>query len=70
MELTQEEEKKIEVTAEQPPVSLVHFTQPWSQKFAQGFDTFFDAFSNTLIFFKEGYFVVWDQFDRSMVSGI
>ena len=67
MESLQEEEKKQETTEQ--PVSLVHFTQPWSQKFAQGFDTFFDAFSNTLIFFKEGYFVVWDQFDRSMVSG-
>ena len=46
------------------PVDQVHFMQPWSSKFASGFDIFFDSFSNSLIFFKEGYFVVWDQFDR------
>jgi hypothetical protein len=42
--------------------------QPWSSKFASGFDIFFDSFSNSLIFFKERYFVVWDQFDRQFVS--
>lgn len=50
------------------PVDQIHFIQPWSSKFASGFDIFFDSFSNSLIFFKEGYFVVWDQFDRQFVS--
>lgn len=49
---------------------LAHLTQPWSPKFSlqNGFDIFFDPFSNCLIFFKEGYFVVWDHFDRLMAS--
>jgi hypothetical protein len=42
--------------------------QPWTSKFAQGFDMFFDPFSNCLTFFKEGYFVIWDQFDRQMLG--
>lgn len=50
------------------PLSLTHFLQPWSSKFSQGFDIFFDAFSNSLVLFKDGYFIVWDQFDR-MMSG-
>lgn len=47
-----------------------HFIQPWSARFglSNGFDIFFDPFSNCLIFFKEGYFVVWDQYDRLMAA--
>ena len=41
------------------PLSLTHFLQPWSSKFSQGFDIFFDAFSNSLVLFKDGYFIVF-----------
>ena len=44
------------------PLALAHFTQPWSTKFLN-FDLFLDTFSNCLVFYKEGYFVLWDQCD-------
>jgi hypothetical protein len=45
------------------PLTLVNMMQPYTQKFSS-YDLFFDNFSNALIFHKDGYFVVWDEFDR------
>ena len=49
------------------PLSLVNFTQQWSQKFSN-FDIFYDNFSNTLLFHREGYFIIWDEYDRAKAS--
>eukprot|EP00347_Sterkiella_histriomuscorum_P007368 403349210 len=45
------------------PLALAHFLQPWSQRF-NNFDIFFDTFSNCMIFYKEGFFMIWDQYDN------
>lgn len=50
------------------PLALVNFIQPWSSKF-QNFDIFFDSFSNLLIFHNEGYFVIWDEYQRKNEQG-
>ena len=49
------------------PLQLVNFHQSWTDKF-QNFDMFFDTFSNLLVFHNEGYFVIWDEFQRSKLS--
>lgn len=46
------------------PLALVNFTQPWKSKF-QNFDCFFDSFSNLMVFHNEGYFVIWDEFNKN-----
>jgi len=48
---------------EKGPLALVNFHQPWSDKFAQ-YDLFFDPFSNQLIFHKDGYFIVREEYLR------
>ena len=50
---------------ESGPLTLVNFHKSWSANFTQKFDTFFDTFSNLLIFHNEGYFVIWEEFRRS-----
>ena len=50
------------------PLCLVNFTQPWTQKLST-FDIFFDTFSNYLILHKEGYFLLWEEFDRGKNTG-
>lgn len=50
------------------PLTLVNFAQPWNQKF-QNFDTFFDSFSNVLVFHNEGYFIIWDEYQQSTGLG-
>lgn len=49
------------------PLHLVKFHQEWTDKF-ENFDMFLDTFSNLLIFHNEGYFVIWDEFQRSQMS--
>jgi hypothetical protein len=49
------------------PLKLVNFHQAWSDKFAN-FDYFFDSFSNLLVFHHEGYFVIWDEFQRNKIQ--
>ena len=50
------------------PLSLVNFISPWSGKFG-AFDIFMYSFSNCLIFHKDGYFMIWDEFDRIKQTG-
>ena len=45
------------------PLTLVNFHLPWSEKFLR-YDLFFDSFSNQLIFHNDGYFIVWEEFQR------
>ena len=47
---------------------MVNFTQPWNSRF-QNFDIFFDQFSNLLVFHNEGYFVIWDEFQKASGLG-
>lgn len=48
---------------EKGPLCLVNFHQPWSSRFSN-FDLFFDNFSNLLVLHNEGYFVIWDEFQK------
>lgn len=48
---------------EKGPLTLVNFHMPWSDKFAH-YDLFFDPFSNQLIFHKDGYFIIREEFQR------
>eukprot|EP00347_Sterkiella_histriomuscorum_P024036 403332528 len=50
------------------PLSVAHFTQPWNSKF-QNFSTFFDSYSNTMILFRDGFFVIWDMYDKGYKIG-
>ena len=50
------------------PLSVCHFTQPWNFKFDK-FATFFDSFSNSMILFKDGFFVIWDMYDAQNKLG-
>ena len=45
------------------PLSVVNFTQPWNSKF-NNFSTFFDSYSNCMILFRDGFFVIWDMYDK------
>ena len=45
------------------PLTLVNFHLPWSEKFLH-YDLFFDNFSNQLIFHNDGYFIVWEEYQR------
>ena len=45
----------------------MNFQQPWTEKFA-AFDTFYDCFSNLLIFHNEGYFVIWEEFQHQKLA--
>jgi hypothetical protein len=40
-----------------------NFVQSWA-KTLKDFDVFFDAFANVLIFHREGYFILWEEFER------
>ena len=52
---------------EKGPLALVNFHKPWSEKFSN-YDTFFDSFSNLLIFHNDGYFIIWEEFQRSRLQ--
>ncbi|CDW82519.1 UNKNOWN [Stylonychia lemnae] len=45
------------------PLSVVNFTQPWNSKF-NNFSTFYDSYSNCMILFRDGFFVIWDMYDK------